>query len=56
MRTDYFSSGQRWLAFGIESKNGVNKNIIKRRIHDTNESNNSDSLNTLIVKESSQQM
>ena len=25
MRTDYFSSGQRWFAFGIESKNDVNK-------------------------------
>jgi hypothetical protein len=29
MRTDYFSSGQRWFAFGIESKNGVNKNFLE---------------------------
>jgi hypothetical protein len=50
MRTDYFSSGQRWFAFGIESQNGVNKIIRFRRTYVPNERKPTDVLTLLIAK------
>ena len=50
MRTDYFSSGQRWFAFGNESQNGVNKIIRFRRTYVPNERKPTDALTSLIAK------